>query len=462
MIMKNEEKLLPKCLRSIRNWVDEIIIVDTGSTDESIEIAEAYGAKVYEHPWENNFSKHRNQSISYANGDWIFILDADEELIPPSGKILKQAIGDNSIDSIAVQVINPFNNGKDCAVFNSVRVFRRNARVRYEGIVHNKEIGCERTSFYPIQILHHGYNFDEQRMKKKFDRTVSLLRNQIEQDPNNPEPHHYLSVSYMSMGPHDPGYYKKAIEESALALQLAAKRQDRAPIYLCTHYVLAASHLNLGHVDRAESVCKEALEVFPDHLDSYFLLAKIYDKIGHHKEAHQNAERYFSVREAIEKDPSQFGKIINNNFSADWLISIVLGKAEYEMGDKESANAIFKDLARSAKGNWDALALVGNFYFQKSEFREAEYYLNKASKIRKEKLHLYMLCECYAKADNADAQIRVLSDIIDLYPEEMENLKKIGMNQFHKSNFRVAGFCLSKVSEEDNLSTFSKRSLKPS
>ena len=148
-------------------------------------------------------------------------------------------------------------------------------------------------------------------------------------------------------------------------------------------------------------------------------MAKIYDRIGLHQEAHRCAERYFSFREAIKKDPRRFGKIINNNFSADWLIRIILGKAEYEMGAKDNAKAIFKDLTRTAKENWDALALIGNFYFQNSEYREAEYYLNKASKIRKEKLHLYMLCECYAEANNADAQIRVLSNIIDLYPEEI-------------------------------------------
>jgi cellulose synthase/poly-beta-1,6-N-acetylglucosamine synthase-like glycosyltransferase len=73
MMVKNEEKFLPQCLDSVRNYVDEIIIVDTGSTDRTVEIAEKYTDKIYFHPWEEDFSKHRNQSISYATGDWIFI-----------------------------------------------------------------------------------------------------------------------------------------------------------------------------------------------------------------------------------------------------------------------------------------------------------------------------------------------------------------------------------------------------
>ena len=80
MIVKDEEEFLPGCLESVKEAVDEIIIVDTGSTDRTVEIAKSYGAKVYFHPWENDFSKARNYSISYATGDWIMYLDADEEL----------------------------------------------------------------------------------------------------------------------------------------------------------------------------------------------------------------------------------------------------------------------------------------------------------------------------------------------------------------------------------------------
>jgi glycosyltransferase involved in cell wall biosynthesis len=86
MIVKNEESCLVRCMKSVRDHVDEIIIVDTGSMDNTVEIAESYGARVYHHPWENDFSKHRNQSLSYATGDWIFQLDADEELFPEDGR----------------------------------------------------------------------------------------------------------------------------------------------------------------------------------------------------------------------------------------------------------------------------------------------------------------------------------------------------------------------------------------
>ena len=71
MIVKNEEENLPRCLDSVRDVVDEIVIVDTGSTDRTVEIAESYGAKVFYHPWEGSFSKARNYSLKYATCDWI-------------------------------------------------------------------------------------------------------------------------------------------------------------------------------------------------------------------------------------------------------------------------------------------------------------------------------------------------------------------------------------------------------
>ncbi|MFN4149737.1 MAG: glycosyltransferase family 2 protein, partial [Candidatus Sericytochromatia bacterium] len=80
LITKNEEKNIARCLDSVQGIVDEIILLDTGSTDKTVEIAKNYNAKIFYSDWENDFSKARNESINKATGDWILILDADEEL----------------------------------------------------------------------------------------------------------------------------------------------------------------------------------------------------------------------------------------------------------------------------------------------------------------------------------------------------------------------------------------------
>ena len=108
MIVKDEEENLARCLDSVRDFVDEIIIVDTGSTDRTIDIAERYGARVFYHPWEGSFSKARNYSLKYATCDWILILDADEELNNDDTSRLKEIAKDNKSLAISFIIKNKY------------------------------------------------------------------------------------------------------------------------------------------------------------------------------------------------------------------------------------------------------------------------------------------------------------------------------------------------------------------
>src|SRR3989338_5592832 len=90
MITKNEEKYLEQCLNSVKDLVDETIIVDTGSTDKTKEIAKRFNAKVYDFKWADDFSAARNESLKHATKDWILILDADEVMDKEAVKTIKE------------------------------------------------------------------------------------------------------------------------------------------------------------------------------------------------------------------------------------------------------------------------------------------------------------------------------------------------------------------------------------
>ncbi|NEQ17165.1 MAG: glycosyltransferase family 2 protein, partial [Moorea sp. SIO3E2] len=77
MIVKDEEESLPQCLSSVKDVVDEMVVLDTGSTDRTIEVAQSYGARVYQFEWCNDFAAARNQALKYVQGEWVLVLDAD-------------------------------------------------------------------------------------------------------------------------------------------------------------------------------------------------------------------------------------------------------------------------------------------------------------------------------------------------------------------------------------------------
>ena len=99
MIVKNEESCLEKCLASMQDLVSEIIIVDTGSTDGTIEIAQKYHAVVETYKWQNDFSKARNYSLSLATQEWILVLDADEYLRESDRELFRKALEKKDVDS---------------------------------------------------------------------------------------------------------------------------------------------------------------------------------------------------------------------------------------------------------------------------------------------------------------------------------------------------------------------------
>jgi tetratricopeptide (TPR) repeat protein len=270
MMVKDEEEMLPRCLASVCNHVDEIIVVDTGSSDGTISIAEEFGARVYYHPWEDNFSKHRNQSISYAGGDWFLILDADEEIIDETGPLMREAARSADTDSVTFQVVSLYDGGKE-SLHTQERLFRNNKGIHYEGRIHNRIVGATSTAVSPVKILHHGYNVSIEKGKLKHERRLKILEREISDDPHNPLYHHYLAVSHFSAPD-----YEQAARESTTALDLAEQHGViNAPLYAWTHYVASQSFHRLGKYERSQHLCMQGLKRFPNDPDLHFTACQL-------------------------------------------------------------------------------------------------------------------------------------------------------------------------------------------
>ena len=142
MIVKNEEKNIVQALSWGKGVVSEQIVVDTGSTDRTVEIAKSMGAKVYFFPWEDDFSKARNFAISKCKYPWIAMLDADEYFPEEDAKKIKYYIGlidDNpKVHGILTAIANLGENGQVESVDNTIRLFRNRKDIFYRRAIHEQ------------------------------------------------------------------------------------------------------------------------------------------------------------------------------------------------------------------------------------------------------------------------------------------------------------------------------------
>ena len=141
MIMRDEEEHLARCLESVQGVVDEIVIVDTGSVDRSIEIAESFGARVLHEEWNGDFAGPRNTGIDAATGDWILVLDADEELV--DGAKVRDLLHDESMEGYCLREVNFIGEerGIESVVNSAFRIFRNRPAHRYSGALHEQIMG---------------------------------------------------------------------------------------------------------------------------------------------------------------------------------------------------------------------------------------------------------------------------------------------------------------------------------
>ncbi|MCL4510997.1 MAG: glycosyltransferase [Bacteroidetes bacterium] len=214
MIVKNEEEYLPKCLQSVRGIADEIIVVDTGSTDSTIEIAKRFGAKVVDHKWRSDFAEARNVSLEFASGEWILVLDADEELPQETRNKIAEVIGTLGADGIEVLVRSELPDG-DAAIYDEtkiVRLFRSKKEYRYVMPIHEQirpsiEKGGGKIFASDLVISHHGYSRGNvQGKENRADRNLKMLYNALSISPDDPYLHYQIGATLMSIGKRDEAY----------------------------------------------------------------------------------------------------------------------------------------------------------------------------------------------------------------------------------------------------------------
>lgn len=233
MIVKDEEKMLPRCLASV-SWADEIIVIDTGSTDRTIEIAQRAGAMVFTQPWSGSFAAARNESLRHASGDWILILDADEGLVPDAEPQIRALMGVDECEGYAVRIRNYLGDGRggdmDASEHYHVRLFRNKPHYQFYGVIHEQLVSTDPSQpfdamRYPgLLILHDGYRSDVFEAKGKQARNAALLQAALKSEPDNPYHHFNWAQSQWA-----DGHNTSALAHLMTCMALCG---DSEPVYL--------------------------------------------------------------------------------------------------------------------------------------------------------------------------------------------------------------------------------------
>jgi tetratricopeptide (TPR) repeat protein len=262
MIVKNEEKFLEGCLESVRDWVDEIVIVDTGSTDRTQEIAQQFGAKVSRFEWCDDFSAARNYSLDQATGDWALWLDADERLTAESGRAMRALIAGApaSIGGYMVSIKNFMRKDElaDVSWHRACRLFRNHPEIRFTGRIHEQNARSIEQAGYqlsssPLCIEHYGYIGEIMLERDKHARFLRMLTREVEENPDST----FRSFHQFNLG---NAYYTMQDYENAVRWFAEADRDpDIGQEYVAVLYTEWASALYfLGRQEEALRVCDRA------------------------------------------------------------------------------------------------------------------------------------------------------------------------------------------------------------
>lgn len=295
IIVKNEEANIGRCIGSCEHVADEIIVVDTGCTDNTIKIAKSLGAIIVDSPWDNNFSKARNAGADRATGEWILYLDADEMLDFSDGfrlrDILLEEPKPGETEGYCLNLINVVN-GQRTLNYGSLRLFRNRPEFRFRGRIHEQifpsigELYSESViKSLDINFYHYGYDLTEEQLKVKQKRNLAIF-NSYEESEKDGFYYYNFANEYTRAGDAEKAlvYYKKAREipayDNGFKLFL--------PIYIVKCYY------DLKRYEEAIQEGLDFLQHYPNYKDLNFLVGVCYYETNNFRKSKEYMLNYIA------------------------------------------------------------------------------------------------------------------------------------------------------------------------
>lgn len=376
IIAKNEENMIRHCLESVKDISNDIIVVDTGSTDSTKSIALEYTNKVLNYEWNDDFAAARNFCLSHAKNDFILSIDCDERLVNPKSLTSKLSLINEDIGGVMVKVVsyNDKNEGKDVFSSKMVRLFRNSPSIRFEGIIHEQvlnsiiDAGLKLTDS-EIEFIHEGYNHDALTMRKKQKRNLDLLIRQTKSNPDDAYNLFQLARTYLALNDLD-----NAEKEIKKAINLSIDNGSVKPQAL-NYGALIAYKNNQKEV--AKERATQSLILQPNQGFANYIIGECnYDNHLHIKAL----ENYNAMLEAYQNEDLK-ANIIGDYRLPTSQIYFRLGRSNLAIGNLKEAKINFKKGLDYNENDLNCLVGIADILNKESDYDNSLLYLRKAKLV---------------------------------------------------------------------------------
>lgn len=322
LITKNEERFLAGCLGSVCTVADEIVLVDTGSVDRTVEIAQDFGCRVLHRVWDEDFSAARNAGIDAARGRWILCLDADERVSDPAALLpaIREAAPD--VGGFLIErhdVVTHPDGQSDVYPIEILRLFRNHPGIRYEGIVHERpneaviRSGFQIRSLATLKLTHLVNHLPQERLEAKQHGYLRLLDRELERDPRNFWARYYRGKTLW--------FLRRLDEAESMFRGIADDEESPLSLKASAWCMLAALLSEQGFRGAAVECVKESLALIPGQSLAYYVLAEVLYADGRYAHALAAYER---VRRSMDPESGP-SRVLGD-------LCITAGKRGYKLG----------------------------------------------------------------------------------------------------------------------------------
>lgn len=352
IMVKNEERCIKRCLLSISQFADEIIIVDTGSTDKTIDIIQSFDSKIqiYYKDWNNDFSEIRNFMMAVSNYDWVFYLDADE-MLKTDFTMMKYVMKmcDNYSDKYFFFLSPKLENSDGIISTHTRRIFPNKNENKFYGIIHEEQRVFSHDKvvdiFVDTIIYHDGYELEIMKEKDKHERNIKALEKMIIIEPGNPRWFYFLARDAYSSPKYLVNYtLEDVIDLLKKALMMKDAYPQRLEFIESSYILLGEIYMEKESFEKLFQLIKDVNNNFPKNVDSYYFEMMIDLTINFRKK-----QKFLNDIFQRLKNSDATNSRIDNNLTH---IMLAFASGYFLNGDLDSSALFFDELDEEISRNY--------------------------------------------------------------------------------------------------------------